>query len=264
MARSQNANIRPSVNYDQIASTYDQRFAVSRQGGIAAALLALVQDLSAERVLEVGCGTGRWLADLQPVVHQSAGLDLSAGMLQQARKREVQFRLVQGRAEQLPFPGATFDLLYCVNALHHFSYPRTFISEARRLLRPDGALAVVGMDPHGAREQWYVYHYFEGTYEADVERFPSRKTVLDWMAAEGLREINWRLVEHILHPWVGRAVLDDPFLEKDSTSQLVLLTDEAYTAGLRRIEAALAQAEAAGKTLVFPVDIPLAMLVGRV
>ena len=68
----------------------------------------------------------------------------------------------------------------------------------------------------------------------------------------------------ILDHKVGREVLDDPFLRKDSTSQLVLLSDEAYAAGLRRIEAALTEAEAVGRALIFPDDISIAMLVGRV
>ena len=60
----------------------------------------------------------------------------------------------------------------------------------------------------------------------------------------------------------GSEILTNPFLQKDSCSQLVLLTDEAYTAGLARIERALAEARGAGQELTFPVDIILSMLVG--
>src|SRR3989442_15842090 len=123
------------VNYDQIASTYDQRYTVSPFVGIATALRSLVQDVGAEWVLEVGCGTGRWLAELQPVVRQVCGIDLSLGMLQQARQRPQSPSLICGHASHLPFPDAMFDLIFCVNALHHFPQPRVFICEARRLLR---------------------------------------------------------------------------------------------------------------------------------
>jgi len=95
-------------------------------------------------------------------------------------------------------------------------------------------------------------------------RFPSGGTVLDWMVAAGFARVEWCLAEHIVHQHVGRAVLADPILQKHGTSQLALLTDEAYAAGLGRIETALAEAEAAGKTLVFPVDISLTMVTGRV
>jgi ubiquinone/menaquinone biosynthesis C-methylase UbiE len=256
------------VDYDRIAATYDQRFAENERSGTAAALLACAREMGARQagvlqVLEVGCGTGRWLAELRAVTPHVYGLDLSAGMLRQACKREASFRLVRGRAEQLAFPDATFDLIYCVNAIHHFDRPRAFVSEARRLLRPGGRLAVIGMDPHGHRECWYAYYYFEGVYETDLRRFPSWGTIVDWLNAEGLEGVECRIVERFSDVKVGRAVLDDPFVRKHACSQLALLSEEAYQAGLRRIEAALAQAEAAGETLIFPVDTPLAMIGGR-
>jgi len=179
----------------------------------------------------------------------------------QACQRHVPLHLARGRAEQLPFPDATFDMVYCVNAIHHFSRARAFISEARRLLRPGGRLAVIGMDPHRRRKSWYVYRYFEGVYETDVRRFPSWAEIADWMSAEGLA-VECRVVERIWDPKRGREVLDDPFLRKHSCSQLALLSEEGYQAGLRRIRAALDHAEGAGETLVFPVDTPLAMISG--
>ncbi len=251
------------VNYDQIAPAYHQRYTLNALTDVAASLIALARERDARQVLEVGCGTGRWLAELWPVAHQVYGLDLSPGMLRQARQRDARFRLTCGRATRLPFPQAAFDLVFCVNALHHFDSPRVFISEARRLLRPGGALVVVGMDPHTGRDDWYLYRYFEGTLEADLARFPSGGTILEWMIASGFDRVEWRIAEHITHHFVGREVLNDYFLQKHSTSQLVLLTDEAYAAGVRRIEAALTAAEAEGKTLVFPNDLSLTILVGR-
>ena len=251
------------VNYDRLAPVYHQRYTLNALTGVAASLMALARDGDAQRILEVGCGTGRWLAELWPVAHRVYGLDLSPGMLRQARQQDARFHLTCGRATRLPFPEAAFDLVFCVNALHHFDSPRVFISEARRLLRPGGALAVVGMDPHTGRDDWYLYHYFEGTLAADLGRFPSAGTILDWMIASGFDQVERRVAEHITRHFVGREVLGDYFLQKHSTSQLVLLTDEAYAAGVRRIEAALATAEAEGKTLVFPNDLFLAILVGR-
>jgi SAM-dependent methyltransferase len=198
------------------------------------------------------------------VTSQLYGLDLSRGMLKQAQRKGRQLYLIQGRAGQLPFPPATFDLIYCVNALHHFEAQRDFVFEARRLLRFGGALAVVGMDPRGRQDRYYIYRYFEGTYRTDLERFPSWGTVLDWMALAGFERVSWRLVERILDDKVGATVLADPFLEKDATSQLALLPDEVYAQGLQRIRAALRKAETAEQSLVFPVDIPVGMVVGTI
>ena len=252
-----------SVNYDQIAPTYHQRYSFNRLDGIAAALRSLAQAYSAERVLEVGCGTGRWLGELRPVARHVFGLDLSPGMLRQARRRDARLAVTCGQAIRLPFPAAAFDLVFCVNAFHHFPEPRAFIAETRRLLRPGGALAILGMEPRASRE-WYLYEYFEGAYETDLRRFPSTGMIMEWMRAAGFERAEWRVAEHIAQQLTGREVLADHFLQKHSTSQLVLLTDEAYAAGLARIEAALAAAEAEANLLIFPVDISMTMVTGCV
>ncbi len=250
------------VDYDRIAPAYDQRFKANRLDGVCAALQALAQDLQAEQILEVGCGTGRWLADLALERRRLYGLDLSAGMLDEAARRGESFWLAQGRGGRLPFHSETMDLVFCVNAIHHFDDPEAFIHEAQDVLRPGGAVAVVGSDPHGRRDDWYVYDMFEGTYETDLKRFPTWGAILDWMTASGVQRTTWQVVEHIVDHKVGREVLEDPFLRKNACSQLALLSDEGYAAGLRRIEATLARAEVAGETLVFPVNIVLAMMVG--
>jgi SAM-dependent methyltransferase len=255
--------IQPQVNYDQLAPTYDKRFVHDRTEGIGKAILDLAQRLNAGRILEVGCGTCHWLAQMQRVGSRLYGLDLSTAMLNQARKWRTRMGLVNGYARQLPFESGMFDLVFCVNAIHHFQDSRCFVSEAARVLRRGGALAVVGNDPHGRRESWFVYRYFDGAYETDLMRFPTWETVRDWMFEDGFEEIEWREVERIVAPKYGRGVFDDPFLKKNSCSQLALLTDEVYQVGLERIEADLAEAEARGETLVFETDILTAMLAGR-
>lgn len=251
------------LDYDRIAPSYDQRFADARPRGTANALLSWAQELDAKRILEVGCGTAHWLAGLRPVSGQLFGLDFSAGMLNQAQEPNSVLALIQGRAEQLPFKNAAFDLVYCVNAIHHFDYQQSFVLEARRLLKPGGALAVLGFDPRQHRAKWYVYDYFEGVFASDLERFPSWGMVLDWMVSAGFVQVEWRLAERIWDEKQGRQVLEDPFLKKDTTSQLALLNDQEYALGLQKIRAALAAAEATGKTLVFPCEIRVNALVGR-
>ena len=66
--------------------------------------------------------------------------------------------------------------------------------------------------------------------------------------------------EHIYQEFVGREVLDNPFTQKNGSSQLALLSDAAYTAGLDRIHAAIADAD--GTPPVFVTDQWLTLLVG--
>jgi len=252
------------VNYDKIAPSYDQRYAVHTYGGIQTALLALVQKTSSKHILEVGCGTGHWLAQLQPVARGVCGLDLSLAMLQQAHQRKEDIPVICGDASALPFADAIFDLIFCVNAFHHFAHPRRFIAEAQRVLRAGGALAIIGMDPHLGRDQWFIYDYFEGTHEADLSRFPSGGTILEWMITASFNRVEWQVAERIVQPQTSRNMLNHPILQKSGTSQLALLTDEAYAKGMALIEAKLGQAEEEGENLVFPVDISLTIITGYI
>ena len=112
------------VDYDQIAQSFEDRY-VHGGGmpGVQAALLGLAREDGPRRALEVGCGTAHWIGLLRPMVRQAVGLDLFLGMLRQGRKHPEPLHLVQGRAEGLPFRAEAFDLVFCVNALHHFDDP---------------------------------------------------------------------------------------------------------------------------------------------
>jgi ubiquinone/menaquinone biosynthesis C-methylase UbiE len=248
------------VDYNPLAATYDARYAAQRYEGIAQAVRDVAR--GAASALEAGCGTGRWLDEMRPLAGRVVGLDRSVGMLRQAQARPGV--LICGTACRMPFSAACFDLILCVNALHHFEQPRQFVEEARRVLRPGGRLAVVGFDPQRGADKWYVYQFFDGTYEVDVARYPAWDALRGWMVGAGFAGVTYRVAERITHTFHGREVQADPFLKKDSTSQLVLLSDDAYAAGLAKIEAAIAQAQAAGETAAFRVDIVMGLMVGQV
>ncbi len=252
----------PTLDYDQVADTYNTRFHMEHdRPQVAAAVCELAYEVAAYRVLEVGCGTARWLAGLSDMGMAAYGLDPSWGMLAQAQARPAFLSLTRGRGEQLPFSDATFDLVYCVNAIHHMRGQRDFVQEARRVLRR-GAVAVLALDTRAHRDDWYIYDYFPGTYALDLARHPDHAEVLEWLRDAGLKRVQRHVVDRIAADKVGRAVLADPFLRKDAVSQLAMLSDAAYDAGIRRIQAAIAAAEFVGETLIFPTRLVMEMLVG--
>jgi ubiquinone/menaquinone biosynthesis C-methylase UbiE len=250
------------VNYDPIASSYNDRYRVNRLPAVERALLEFVQNKQPRRILEVGCGTGRWLNSIGSLVDGVFGLDLSYGMLTQARKGNPNLNVVQGRAGVLPFVNQSFDMVFCVNALHHFNDPQGFITETGFLLKNGGGLAIIGQTPKDRRNRWYIYDYFEGTYETDLRRFHTWETIMGWMERNGYNEIQWSPIETIIDHKYGRDVLKDPFLQKNAVSQLALLSNRAYQKGLIQIQKAIQLAETHGETLTFQTKLRLDMLTG--
>jgi ubiquinone/menaquinone biosynthesis C-methylase UbiE len=238
------------VDYDHLAPAYDARYEVDTLQPVAEALLPLARD---RMVLEVGCGTGRWMRDIRVAADFVVGVDASFGML---RQRQLGAEYVNAHANALPFGPSTFDLIYCVNALHHFDDKRAFVNEAAVMLKPGGALAIVGIDPRTIRRR-YLYDFFDGTRARDLERYPSFGELVDWISAAGLDEADHTIV----HTWSSRfdgvSVLSDPFLKQNSNSTLALLSDADYKAGMRRIS------EAAQRGTVFETALPFGMTTGR-
>src|SRR5512144_1348258 len=118
------------VDYDAIAPHYDARYGVNALPGIAGLLRQTATEAAGGRgvALEVGCGTGYWLGVLAGHTRAIYGLDLSSGMLCRAQAQAPASALAQGQAGQLPFASASFHLLICVNALHHFPDKPAFIA----------------------------------------------------------------------------------------------------------------------------------------
>jgi len=222
------------VDYDRVAPRYDERYRHGGPTGVAETLHRIVA--GCERVLEVGCGTGHWLAELAPAVRLVCGLDRSLGMLAKAKSNAS--NLAQGDAGALPYRASSFGAVYCVNAFHHFGAPRDFLAEAFRLLRPGGAIAVIGMDPNALRDRWYLYDFFPGMLETDRRRFPSSSQIAAWMREVGFAGIAAGEAARIQGEAEGKGVYADVILSRTGTSQCTLLSDAEFDAGMARIAAA--------------------------
>lgn len=250
------------VDYDRLAAEYDRRFVPGEVSDTARALREQVGQANARQILEVGCGTGHWLDVLSTPDRSLIGVDYSLGMLAQAQVKHIPAQLVQGVAKQLPFKSGEFDFVYCIHALHHFVDPCAFITEAHRILRPGGKLVILGGDTPKNRTDWYIYLYFEGAFETDIERVPPWETVTEWLEMSGFDRLELFEVEHIHERKIGREIFLDPFLKKHACSQLVLLSEGTYQEGLNRIESDLVQAENEGQDLEFKSEISIKILSG--
>ncbi len=91
------------------------------------------------RILDLGCGKGRFAVHLARGGAEVVGIDLSAAMLGHAKGIDR----AKASAKRLPFADGAFDAVIAVEVLEHVGDVRPVLEEARRVLRPGGRLAIV-------------------------------------------------------------------------------------------------------------------------
>lgn len=223
------------TNYNKIASSYDERYSVNYLTRVEASLLNIAADKNILSILEVGCGTGRWLKALKHLKKKLCGLDYSLEMLKIANCEKGNFHLTNADATKLPFFKESFDMIFCINAIHHFPDKEKFFSEANNSLSENGIICIYGVDPH-VDKNWYVYDYFDKVYQSDLKRFPSLKETKKLCEMFGFKLENQSIVEEVYSERSGNEVFSDPFLKKNMNSQLANLSDEEYREGINRLK----------------------------
>ncbi|WP_119417911.1 ArsR/SmtB family transcription factor [Desertibaculum subflavum] len=136
-----------AAQWDRIRSLHVPEAEVER------ALLDLLGGRAFEDMLDIGTGTGRMLELFGGRIRHGVGIDLNREMLAVARAnlercqlRNCQVRL--GDMYHLPFPPKSFDAVTVHQVLHFAEEPAAAIGEAARVLKPEGALALVDFLPH--------------------------------------------------------------------------------------------------------------------
>jgi demethylmenaquinone methyltransferase/2-methoxy-6-polyprenyl-1,4-benzoquinol methylase len=124
-------------------------------------LVSRIDSGSSDTVLDVATGTGAVARELLRQKGSTVvGLDQSPEMLAEARRRLPEnVKLVEGPAEQLPFPDASFDALTFTYLLRYVADPAATLRELARVVRPGGTIA--GLEfavPDGVwRPLWELY-----------------------------------------------------------------------------------------------------------
>jgi SAM-dependent methyltransferase len=182
-------------------------------------LLPWIRRHHPKRVIDVGCGTGRWTSPLSAI-----GIDLSPAMLAiAAQKPSLQGRLIAADATALPIRTASADLVLCTLTLGHVPNPIAALRELSRILEPGGTLLLTDFHPAAATRGWRrTFRDGERVYE--IENHPY--TVEDLRANVPSLQLEERAEAAIGEPErelfqrAGRPALFDPA----SRTPAILLT----------------------------------------
>ncbi|MFA7767310.1 class I SAM-dependent methyltransferase [Streptomyces sp. NPDC048723] len=181
--------------------------------------------LAGARVADVGAGTGIATALLHERGAEVVAVEPGDGMAAEFRRTYPGIPLVRGDGDRLPLATGAFDLLTYAQAWH-WTDPARSVPEARRVLRPGGALALWWNDtddtvPWIAEQEERLRVFFEVEGE-------TRRTLPEGLGAFTTRSVTWS----------RRITLDDHLANLASHSAFLVLGEErtrAYFAGEREL-----------------------------
>ncbi|MDH3376112.1 MAG: methyltransferase domain-containing protein [Gammaproteobacteria bacterium] len=222
-------NARAAIDYDHLAADYANHRTVNPE--VVRSLISDARLTTESRVLEIGCGTANYTVALHVATQcQCSGIDPSPEMLRRASKDNESISLQPGRAEQLEFPGARFDLVFSVDVIHHVEDRGKALQEAYRVLAPHGRLCTVTDSASIIRNRQPLAAYFPDTIDIELSRYPSVGKLKVLMGATGFVDIGETTVE------CSYSIEDIQAYRDKAFSSLHYISERAFRDGIKSME----------------------------
>jgi ubiquinone/menaquinone biosynthesis C-methylase UbiE len=143
------------ADYSRQALAYDSTRAASPS--VLAPLRLALAGAPGSRLADIGGGTGNYALALAEEGWKPVVADRSAAMLERAADKGLD--TVRADATHLPFADESFDAAMLVSMLHHVDEPELILAEARRVLRPEGRLAVMLFTREDIADAWCLEYF---------------------------------------------------------------------------------------------------------
>jgi len=143
-------------HYDQSAAVYDAQYYEEQEAKIKAALTGLT--LKKENaLLDAGCGTGILFPHLVESVKLIVGVDISASILKEAKKRVKEHSnttVIRADIDYTPFPSETFDAVVAITLLQNTPKPHQTLNEIKRVTKQDATIVTTGLKKAFSRKEF--------------------------------------------------------------------------------------------------------------
>lgn len=243
-----------ALDSEELATTYER--VSTRQFNHGKVLVAALAPRPGERVLDIGCGTGRLgdhVARLVAPAGQVVGVDPLPLRIEIAARKNPNFEASVGRAEDLSrFADESFDVAYMNSVFHWIEDKARALGEARRVLKPGGRFGVNSADasrPHQSAALVREAAIEEGLNHAKVaSAFGTNYRVGEQELAELLLAAGFVDVEVTPHTFVDTLDGVDDLIAWSKSSSFGNFLSDLDPAELQRVRARLGQKLEAART----------------
>jgi SAM-dependent methyltransferase len=163
-----------------------------------------------DRVLDLGCGAGRFAAAARDAGADVVGVDVAEAALERARRVApgVDLRLVEPDGT-LPLGHGEIDLVWCSEVLEHVPDTGSLLTEVRRVLRRDGRLLLTVPDHGRLKRTLIALARFEAHFDplGQHVRFYTRRSLAATLQATGFDDVR-------LSPLGGAPLLRDAIVAR--------------------------------------------------
>jgi ubiquinone/menaquinone biosynthesis C-methylase UbiE len=177
-------------DYTNQARTYDETRSASPS--VLGPLREALEGAPGRRLADIGGGTGNYARALRDEGWDPVVLDREPAMLARAAAKGLE--TIEGDAQRLPLPDASVDAAMLVSMLHHVERPEVAVAEARRVLRPDGRLALMVFTREDLADLW-LSDYFPSTRAWMFESHPTLDELLAMVPGARRIEVVFRDLE---------------------------------------------------------------------
>lgn len=216
--------------YRKLAPIYDTvRLDRKRDFDNTISVLRNFCDVHSKKLLDIGCGTGRYIEALNRCGANAIGIDRSPHQIEQAKKI---IQAVVGNATNLPFSNASFDICCMIMMIHQLGEEERHkaIMEAHRVLVPGGFLFIKTCSKDDLKKRT-MNRFFPQALVNDLTRYPDIKLLVEELSVYKKVETKHTSVfveqskEETLSAYKAKR-----------TSNIALLAEEDFQKGIQALE----------------------------